>query len=393
MSIDAKMAWRNIWRNPRRTILTISAIAFASLLLVFMLSFQFGSYETMINTSVKIQTGHLQIQARNYQDKKNIRLVVPEPAKIANVLNTIPNIQAYTFRGQAFSLISSDQRTYGVVVTGIDPEREATVSRLKSLVREGEFLAAGDTGQALIGQLLARNLRVRLGDELTVLGQGRDGSIAATVVRIKGIFNSGIGDFDRAAIHIPLQTFQEVYSSIKAAIRAGISKLKPDKPLTVLDWDELMPGLRQSIEMDLISGLIFYLLLVLVVAFSILNTFLMAIFERTREFGVLMAIGTTPGRLTKVLLIESMTLTLIGIGAGIVFGSLITLYFQAHGIDFSGASDLLSQFGITGRMYPKLSWLSAVSGPLVVWLITFFAALYPAVKVRRLQPVEAMRAT
>jgi len=411
LSIDAKMAWRNIWRNPRRTILTISAIAFASLLLVFMLSFQFGSYETMINTSVKIQTGHLQIQARNYQDKKNIRLVVPEPDRIANVLNTIPSIQAYTFRGQAFSLISSDQRTYGIVVTGIDPVREAKVSRLKSLVREGEFLAAGDTDQALIGQLLARNLRVGLGDELTVLGQGRDGSIAATVVRIKGIFNSGIGDFDRAAIHIPLQTFQEVYSmqgavhevvviaeslqniaSIKAAIGAGISKLKPDKPLAVLDWNELMPGLRQSIEMDLISGLIFYLLLVLVVAFSILNTFLMAIFERTREFGVLMAIGTTPGRLTKVLLIESMTMTLIGIGAGIMFGSLITLYFQAHGIDFSGASELLSQFGITGRMYPKLSWLSAVSGPLVVLMITFFAALYPAIKVRRLQPVEAMRA-
>ena len=411
MSIDAKMAWRNIWRNPRRTILTISAIAFASLLLVFMLSFQFGSYETMINTSVKIQTGHLQIQARDYQDKKNIRLVVPEPAKIAEILEGIPNAQAYTYRGQAFSLISSDQRTYGVVVTGIDPVREAKVSRLKSLVREGEFLAADDTDQALIGQLLARNLRVTLGDELTVLGQGRDGSIAATAVRIKGIFSSGIGDFDRAAIHIPLQTFQDVYSmqgavhevviiadslrniaGIKAAIRAGISKLKPDKPLAVLDWDELMPGLRQSIEMDLISGLIFYLLLVLVVAFSILNTFLMAIFERTREFGVLMAIGTTPGRLTKVLLIESMTLTLIGIGTGIIAGSLITLYFQAHGIDFSGASELLSQFGITGRMYPRLSWLSAVSGPLAVLMITFFAALYPAIKVRRLQPVEAMRA-
>jgi ABC-type lipoprotein release transport system permease subunit len=406
------MAWRNIWRNPRRTILTISAIAFASLLLVFMLSFQFGSYETMINTSVKIQTGHLQIQAREYQDKKNIRLVVPEPVKIADVLEKIPNTEAYTYRGQAFSLISSDQRTYGVAVTGIDPDREATVSRLKSLVREGEFLAADDTDQALIGQLLARNLRVKLGDELTVLGQGRDGSIAATVVKIKGIFSSGIADFDRAAIHIPLQTFQEVYSmqgavhevviiadslrniaSIKAAITAGMLQLKPDKPLTVLDWDELMPGLRQSIEMDLISGLIFYLLLVLVVAFSILNTFLMAIFERTREFGVLMAIGITPGRLTKVLLIESMTLTLIGIVTGIVVGSLITLYFQAHGIDISGASELLSQFGITGRMYPKLSWLSALSGPLVVLIVTFFAALYPAIKVRRLQPVEAMRAT
>lgn len=411
MSIDAKMAWRNIWRNTRRTILTICAIAFASLLLVFMLSFQFGSYETMINTSVKIQTGHLQIQAQEFQEKKNIRQVVPEPAKIAEILKTIPNMAAYTYRGQAFSLISSNERTYGVAVTGIDPDREADVSRLKSLIREGDFLTAADTDQALIGRLLAQNLRVRLGDELTVVGQGRDGSIAATVVQVKGIFSSGISDFDRAAIHIPLRTFQEVFSmqgavhevvviadslrnvnTIVTSVQTGLSSLNLKKPLAVLDWDELMPGLRQSIEMDLISGLIFYLLLVLVVAFSILNTFLMAIFERTREFGVLMAIGTTPGRLTKVLLIESMTMTLIGIVAGIIVGSLITLYFQVHGIDFSGASEMLSQFGITGRMYPKLSWLSAVSGPLAVLMITFCAALYPALKVRRLQPVEAMRA-
>lgn len=411
MSIDTKMAWRNIWRNTRRTILTIGAIAFASLLLVFMLSFQFGSYETMINTSVKIQTGHLQIQASDYQEKRDIRLVVAPPAELAAILESIPQVESYTFRGQAFSLISSQERTYGVLVTGIDPAREARVSRLKSLIRHGGYLNGDDSNQALVGSILARNLRVDIGDELTVLGQGRDGSIAATVVEIKGVYSSGLDDFDRASLHIPLKTFQDVYSmqgaihevvtiaasladvdEIKAAIKSAIPAVNSKKPLTVLDWNELMPGLRQSIEMDLISGLIFYLLLVLVVAFSILNTFLMAIFERTRELGVLMAIGTTPGRLTKVLLIESMTLTAIGIGAGIVVGSLITLYFQAHGIDFSGASELLSQFGITGRMYPKLSLLSATSGPMAVLVITFLAALYPALKVQRMHPVEAMRA-
>jgi putative ABC transport system permease protein len=412
LSIDAKMAWRNIWRNTRRTILTICAIAFASLLLVFMLSFQFGSYETMINTSVKIHTGHLQIQAQDYQAKKDIRLVVAPPAELAAILERIPQVESYTFRGQAFSLVSSKERTYGILVTGIDPAREAKVSRLKSLIRQGDYLNGNDSHQALVGKILARNLRVDVGDELTLLGQGRDGSIAATVVKIKGVYNSGIDDFDRSSIHIPLKTFQEVYSmqgaihevvviavsladvaDIKTALKSAVPAVKSKKPLTVLDWNELMPGLRQSIEMDLVSGLIFYLLLVLVVAFSILNTFLMAIFERTREFGVLMAIGTTPGRLTKVLLIESMTLTAIGIVAGIIIGSLITLYFQAHGIDFSGASELLSQFGITGRMYPKLSLLSATCGPLAVWVITFLAALYPALKVRRMQPVEAMRAT
>jgi len=409
--MDAKMAWRNIWRNPRRTIITVSAIMFASLLLVFMLSFQFGSYETMINTSVKISTGHLQVQAHDYQDKKSIRLVVPDPQAIAKRLEKIPKVESYTFRGQAFSLVSSKDRTFGAMVTGIDPRREATVSRLKKLIRKGSFLSSEDRNQALVGALLAKNLRVNLGDELTILGQGRDGSIAATVVTVKGIFSSGIDDFDRNSVSIPLKTFQEVYTmrgavhevviiadslsdiaEIKSSLNDGLSAHADQGLLKTLDWEELMPGLRQGIEMDLISGLIFYFLLVIVVAFSILNTFLMAIFERTREFGVLMAIGTTPLRLTKVLLIESMTITIIGIFAGIITGSAITLYFQSHGIDISGASDLLSQFGISGRMYPRLSIISAFSGPLAVLVITFVAALYPALKVQRMQPVEAMRA-
>ena len=144
----------------------------------------------------------------------------------------------------------------------------------------------------------------------------------------------------QGAVHevVTIATSLAEVEDIKVILKTALPSVSSKKPLIVLDWNELMPGLRQSIEMDLVSGLIFYLLLVLVVAFSILNTFLMAIFERTREFGVLMAIGTTPGRLTKVLLIESMTLTSIGIVTGIIIGSLITLYFQSHGIDFSGAS-------------------------------------------------------
>jgi ABC-type lipoprotein release transport system permease subunit len=279
-------------------------------------------------------------------------------------------------------------------------------------MRSGRFLSAEDRAQAIVGQLLARNLKLKLGDEITLLGQGRDGSIAASVVWVKGIFSTGIDDLDRAAIHIPLKTFQEIYTmgnavhavvivadrldsvpAIKSELEAAlqpVEKRPESQPLRVLDWDELMPGLRQSIQMDLVSGIIFYLILILVVAFSILNTFLMAIFERTREFGVLMAIGTNPGRLTRVLLIESLSLTAIGILTGIAMGCALTTYFQVHGIDFSGSSEILSQFGITGRLYPKLSLLSASCGPAAVLVITFLAALWPALKVRRLRPVEAM---
>jgi ABC-type lipoprotein release transport system permease subunit len=322
-----------------------------------MLSWQFGSYDTMINSAVKIHTGHLQVQAKGYQDKRSIRLVVSDPAAVGNILDNTPEVAAHTSRANAFSLVSSRERTYGVMVVGIDPVREASVSTLKKLIRQGSYLSEGDTDQALVGELLARNLQVGLGDELVVLGQGRDGSIAATVVKIKGIYSSGMDEFDRSSINIPLKYFQDAYAmrgavhevvalgksleyvpEIKRAVAAGIEDIGNKGHLVVLDWMELMPGLMQSIQMDLVSGLIFYIILIVVVAFSILNTFLMAIFERTREFGVLLVLGTAPGRLTKLLLIESASITMVGIVIGIIVGGLITWYFQVHGIVISGVN-------------------------------------------------------
>jgi putative ABC transport system permease protein len=409
MSVDIKMAWRNIWRNPRRSVLTIAAIAFACLLLVFMLSWQFGSYDTMINTSVKIHTGHLQVQAQGYNEKRDIRLVIPDPEPIRHVMKSIPEVAAYTFRANAFSLVSSRDRTYGVLVVGIDPAGEKEVSTLKRIVQRGDYLDESDSGAALVGELLAENLHVDLGDELVLLGQGRDGSVAATVVTIKGLYRSGQDDFDRSALHITLKNFQDTYfmrgavhecvvlsaslhdvAMVKERVMDRLGGLTQRHMLVVLDWMDLMPGLKEAIQMDLYSGLIFYLILIVVVTFSILNTFLMAVFERTREFGVLLSIGTRPGRLSKILLIESTAMTLIGIVLGIIAGCLITWYFQNHGIVISGTAEVMRQFGLPERMYPRLSFYSISIGPAAVMIITFITALYPALKVRKLKPVEAM---
>jgi putative ABC transport system permease protein len=411
VAIETKMVWRNIWRNPRRSILTILAIVFATMLLVFMLSWQFGSYDTMINAAVKVHTGHVQVQAEGYRDTMNVRLVVPDPGAVRDVLKNIPGVEAYTFRANAFSLVSSSDRTYGVLMIGIDPEREREVSTLSRLVRRGEYLAEKDTNVALVGGLLAKNLKADIGDELVIIGQGRDGSVAASVLTVKGIFISGEDRFDRNSIHVPLEYFQDVFSmrgavhevvvlgaslddvqKIKMELAGGIKQTKNNKNTVVLDWMELMPGLIQTIQMDLVSALIMYIILIVVVAFSILNTFLMAIFERTREYGVLMAMGTTPGRLMRFLLFESATITFIGIVVGIITGSLITWYFQTHGIVISGASEFLRQYGLPERMYPKLSTLSVSVGAGIVLVITILTALYPALKVRRLRPVEAMTA-
>ena len=409
MSIEFKMAWRNIWRNPRRTFLTISAIAFASIILVFMLSFQLGCYETMINTSVKISTGHLQIQAKGYLNDKKIHLVIKDPDKIAKFLDKIEGIDTYTFRTNDFCLVSSDKRTYGVVVTGIDPIKESRVSTIKSLIRKGGYIEENDDYTALIGEHLSNNLKVDINDEITILGQGRDGSIAAAVLTIKGIFNSGIDEFDRNIIMMGLKGFQEIFSMgktvheaiitadslgevsmIKQKIQNIFLNPKEDDLLAVPDWMEIMPGLLQGIQMDLVSGIIMYIILVIVVAFSIFNTFLMAILERTREFGVMMAIGTAPSRITKLVMFESICMTIVGIGLGIILGSLVTLYFQKHGIFIAGTEDILKEYGIPERLYPKLSLISASAGPLVVLLITFVSSVFPALKIRKLNPIKAM---
>jgi ABC-type lipoprotein release transport system permease subunit len=414
LSINTKIAWRNIWRNPRRTVLTVLAIAFACVLLIFMLSFQFGSYETMINASVKIHTGHLQVQARGYQNNQKIRDVIPDPQPVQRALDTIPIVQAHAPRARAFALVSSQERSYGVMVEGVDPDAEASVSTLDDIIRHGDYLEEqpreDGLPDALIGHLLARNLKVTIGDELTVLGQGYDGSIAATVLRVRGIYNSGMDAFDRSAIQIPLDAFQETFAMgtavheivilarhltdvpiIKATMRESLTGITSERPLEVLDWVELMPGLKQAISMDLVSGAIFYLILIMVVAFSILNTFLMAILERTHEFGVMMAMGVKPGRLTRLVLSESAGMTLVGIVTGVILGCLVTLYFMNHGINLAGSSDILRQFGIPGRLYPRLTLISVTAGPLAVFIITLLAALYPALKIRRLHPVDAMR--
>jgi putative ABC transport system permease protein len=410
-SLDLKMAWRNVWRNPRRSVLTILAIAFATILLVFMLSFQLGAFGTMIEAAVSTHTGHVQIQAQGYQDKHDMALVVPDPGAIAGILAQTPSVSAWTFRAKAFSLATSRDRTYGTLVVGIDAVRERSVTTLARLVRQGAYLSGGGGNEALLGRILAKNLRVSVGDELALLGQGRDGSIAATVVTVRGIISTGNDEFDRATLCIPLPFFQEVYtmgpavhevvavcSSLKA-VPAAAASLRRDVPrapggegLVVLDWEALMPGLIEVITMKLASGFIMYLILIVVVAFSILNTFLMAILERTREFGVLLALGAAPHRLMRIVLAESFHIAVLGIVIGVAAGSILTLFFQSHGILMEGFQDMARQYGLAERIYPQLSLLSVGIGTGIVLVITILTALWPALRVLRLRPVQAMAA-
>ena len=408
MNLVFRLAWRNLWRQPRRTWLTTGAMIFSNMLLVFMISLQFGMYGLMIDNTLQAFTGHLQIQAPDYIDDQKMRQTVADIMPLAESLRAEFPSENIAARATAFALVSSEERSYGIAVFGVEPEFEVGVSTIPGLVSEGRFLGANDAAEIIIGAALARNLRVGLGDELTLLGSGRDGSFAAAVVDIVGIFDSGLADIDRSITEIPLGLFQDVFymngSGHHIVINAGgidgvaelqsrVGSLLPvGQDLVVHDWDALQPGLKQAIKADMSSAFFMYAILVILVAFSVLNTQLMSVLERTHEFGIVMSLGLTPGRLGRLVLLETTIMGVMGLILGAVLGGLFTLWFNVNGFAYPGMDEMAAKFNLPARFFPEVSALTMLIGPVVVFIFTILAAVYPALRLHKLHPVEAMRA-
>jgi ABC-type lipoprotein release transport system permease subunit len=407
--MDFLLAWRNLFRQPRRTWLTTGAIAFSNLILVFLLSLQLGMYQMMIDGGLRPFTGHLQVQHADYLDGQKLRQTVPDAIALAADLRVALDLESVSPRAAGFALASSEERSYGVQILGVDPRFEPQVSSVPGLVKQGRYLESHDAAEVVIGDLLARNLKTEVGDELTFLGSGRDGSFAAGVATIVGIFRSGIPEMDRGAVEIPLGYFQDTFametsgnSVVVAApslfqvadLQTRASAILPaEHELVVRDWDELQPGLKQAIQTDLGSAMFMYAVLVVLVAFSVLNTQLMSVLERTREFGVVMALGVSPKRLSRWVLLEATMMGLMGAVLGMLAGLALLAFFMRVGISFPGLEEMTAQYNLPSRIYPQFSWIGLFAGPTFVLLGSVLAALLPAARLRRLEPVEAMRST
>lgn len=408
MILVLRLAWRNLWRQPRRTWLTTGAMVFSNVLLVFMISLQFGMYRLMIDNSLQSFTGHMQVQAPGYMDDQKMRQTVPDVKQLATRLRKELGSSTIAARASTFVLASSEERTYGIAIFGVEPEHEPAVSSIPGLVTSGRFLDANDAEEIVIGSVLARNLRVSIGGELTLLGSGRDGSFAAAVVTVVGIFESGIQDIDRTIAEMPLGLFQDVFYMEGAGHQVVVnaprladadelqlrveSLLPADENLVVQSWDALQPGLKQAIQADMSSAFFMYGVLVILVAFSVLNTQLMSVLERTREFGIVMSLGLTPGRLGRLVLLETTMMGLIGLALGALIGGAITYWLGVHGFSWPGMDEMAGKFNLPSRIYPNVTLVSLLAGPAVVMLFSLLATVYPALRLYRLHPVEAMRA-
>ena len=407
MTLNLRMAWRNLWRNKRRTWLTATAMVFSNVLLVFMISLQYGSYDMMIDNTLKTFSGHLQVQAEGYQENPKLESVVPALRTVAAELRSALHGARVASRASAFALASSEQRSFGIQLVGVEPSEEPGVSSIPGLIAEGRYLDDPAAPEIVIGSAMANNLKVSTGDEITLLGSGRDGSFAAGIVTVVGLFDTGSKDMDRSFAEIPLDYFQETFAMGDAgnaiaiavdslddvAAAAGIAGTvaESQRGLVVLDWEALHPGLKQAIQADLSSGWFMYGVLIVLVAFSVLNTQLMSVMERTREFGVMSALGFRPRRLASLVMLETALMSSVGLAIGLALGWAVSLYFSVHGFSYPGMEEVARRFNLPGAMYPSITFGTMMLGPAVVYAFCLLAAVYPSLRLFRLHPVEAMR--
>lgn len=408
MNLSLNMAWRNLWRHKRRTWLTATAMIFSNVLLVFMIALQFGSYDMMIENTLKAFSGHLQVQAEGYQNNPKLRTSIEDIGTLAAHLRDALPRARITERATAFALASSEQRSFGIQLVGVQPLTEPQVSSIPGLVSRGRYLQDTDSAEIVIGSAMARNLKAGLGAEITLLGSGRDGSFAAGIVEVVGIFESGSPDMDRSFAEVPLAYFQDTFAmgnhgnviaiavdelgQVPAAVGIATARIPDRSGLVVLDWNALHPGLRQAIQADLSSAWFMYGVLIVLVAFSVLNTQLMSVMERTREFGVISALGIRPRKLAALVMLETALMALIGLAIGLFLGWLVAYYFNVQGFSYPGMQEVAERYNLPGEMYPSITLGTMLLGPVVVFGFCLLAAVYPALRLFRLRPVEAMRA-
>jgi len=404
------MAWRNIWRQPRRTLLSATAVMLTCGLLIFLPALQIGSYQAMVNAGIGILDGVAQIQRSEYLDTPAMRTTFLPSDELEQIIQQqTPGIKLAK-RANGFSLISSEERSFGLQVVGVEPDKEPLISVIPKNIRAGRYLSTMQTDEGaeeiILGSVLAKNLQVTVGDRVTLLGTGKDGSLAADSLRVVGVFTTGLKALDRQLAQISYPRFNRAFSmeneihawvmthsqhSLFASYPKSLHQNLARKDLHIRSWQALQPALVDAIKLDISSAFAMYVVLILVIVFSLLNSSLMSVLERTREFGMMMALGVKANLLGKIIWAESLMVMALGIGSGLVIGSAVTIYYQSVGITFSGAEAVFEQFGLESTIHPLLNWISLLAGPAVIAVCLAIAGIYPGLRIRRLDIITAMR--
>ncbi|MFK7984336.1 MAG: ABC transporter permease [Saprospiraceae bacterium] len=404
-----QLAWRNIWRNKRRTLITIGAVAFAVFLASFMRSFQKGIWDSVIDGAVNQFYEYAQVHADGYWEDQTLDNSMELDAQLQALPQAVDFIEEVVPRIESFALASSGDLTSGVFVLGVDPVKENAMTQIADKIIAGTYLNPTDEA-AVVASGVAKKLGLALNDTIILISQGYHGVNAAGKYPIKGIFEFGIPDLNKRLLLLPIKAAESFYGAegrattlilkindrkdVPAVIAATSQQLPPEK-YEILEWQELMPELVEARLLDESGGYIIIAILYLLITFAIFGTILMMTKERSYEFGVLTAIGMRRGKLFGVIWIETIIVAMLGAIVGILMSIPIVYYLNINPIPAAAmgaeAAEAFEKFGISGDLPTAFDMSTFFLQALIIFLITSVLAIYPWTTIMKLKPIEAMR--
>jgi len=407
-----KMAWRNIWRNWRRTVIAGIAIALGMTLILVFDGFLGGMDEALYGNTVKLQGGNVQIHASGFREKANRMPLLPliDPSAAVDAALAQPEVVVVSQRIKTGGMVSSREGTMSVAITGLEPEKEAPVSMVAENVVQGRWLESTDEDVILIGAALAERLELTIDDRVTLIGRATHQQMRRRTVTIIGIYDLGIPDVEKGMVYVSLLEAQTLFDLRDQATEVAIyltevgleppvvERLQTALPGYEVDaWDTLDPSTKQMMELEAQMMDLFGMVILLIAGVGILNLMLMAVFERTREIGLLAAMGLKRRETVALFLLEGVMIGLLGALAGCVLGGTLGAYYGRVGIDFMamyGGMDVSEISGLMGllgdRLYMRIGIDVLLRRALTVAIIAALASLYPAWQASRREPAEAL---
>lgn len=400
------LAWRNLWRNYRRTLIMLLAISVGVWAMIFMTALLRGMVDNMVRTGIRVLPGHVQVHAMAYRDDPTVSHSLPAPTKaLLDMLNG-EQVMAWSGRVRVPAMISSEQDSRGITLLGIDPEAEIALGFDATDVIEGRFLDSPHDRGIILGKKLVQRLETRLGKRVVIMSQDPDNTIADRGFRVVGVYEADLESREESFVYAGRDVIQAMLgmgSGISEIAILGHDYRTPEAlalnirnvaaaDSEVLSWLELDPYL--STMMQVMDGfvLVWMVVIFLALSFGLVNTLMMAVFERVREIGLMRALGMRPSAIVYEILVESLMLLMLGLLAGNVL-AISTIIWLKDGIDISAVSEGLEMMGATSVMYPVMEWPDLLLANSVVIVLGIITSLLPAWRASQYRPVEALSRT
>lgn len=399
-----KLAWRNIWRNKRRSLVVLLSVIVGVNSLLFMDGLTNGMIYQMLANQISNNISHIQIHKNGFTDNKVIQSNIPDPLIVEDALKNNPSVKSYSKRVVTFGLLSSATNSAGVFLNGIIPKDEIKVSNISNSIVEGEYFTGGER-EIVLGTKLAEKLEVGLGDKVVALSNMPNGKIGSEVFRITGLYKTPSSEFDKSFIYIPIKTAQsmlqlddKVFEFAIVTKNINSTEMVKNELLAELgskyevqSYKDLLPLLIIWMDMYKESLVFINFIVGLALIFGIINSMLMAVYERINEFGVLMAIGMKNIKMFFMVVFEAAILGIFGTLIGLASGLLINWPISIIGIDLSLFAEGLNSYGVGAVIYPTLSFENFIMTLLMIPVVSVLGAIYPAYKAIKLDPIYAIR--